>query len=364
MIPIVVLSHIIGALYLQKQKYNKLLTACFWGLYAFFAICILLYQRNMTLGFFTLLLGHAIIFFITAIGSVGEKTFLLLTYANSYSISSGLVMFLSTFLKDHRCLPIYTISILVLTHVFLYKVIISSYNKSKIFFRCGWWKFNVVLILFMALFLNRYAFSDTDKIGGHFVLEFLIFGIIYYSTLILVFDAIKTTALMHRKEIETDELEKIAYIDVLTNTQTRVSYMRFAKDQVLKHRHNKLGSSFVYAMMDVDGFKKINDTKGHAEGDEILRFVGAVINEHFANSECHSFRIGGDEFVLLFENKQISEVEAKIVKMNKKLHNTYGITLSYGCCEVDFDDEKPFESAYKKADALMYSCKEAKNLHS
>ena len=122
-------------------------------------------------------------------------------------------------------------------------------------------------------------------------------------------------------------------------------------------------SSFVFVMMDIDGFKKINDIKGHTVGDETLKYVGAVINEHFKHFKCKSFRIGGDEFVLLFENKQISEVEDQIVKMNKKLYNLYEITMSYGCCEVDFDNEKPFEEAYKKADALMYSNKELRKIH-
>jgi diguanylate cyclase (GGDEF)-like protein len=116
-------------------------------------------------------------------------------------------------------------------------------------------------------------------------------------------------------------------------------------------------------MMDIDGFKKINDTRGHTIGDEILKCVGDVINEHFKHFKCESFRIGGDEFVLLFENKQTSDVEDQMIKMNEKLYNLKGITISYGCCEVDFNNEKPFEEAYKKADTLMYSNKGQKKLH-
>ena len=77
---VTILSHIIAALYLQKQKYNKLVTACFWGAYAIFAVCIMAFQENIIYGFFSLLFMHAVIFFITSIGSLGEKTFLFLTY--------------------------------------------------------------------------------------------------------------------------------------------------------------------------------------------------------------------------------------------------------------------------------------------
>lgn len=361
MIPIIVVSHIVGALYIQKQKYNKWLTACLWGIYAVFAVCVLLFQKNIILGFFALLFGQAIFFFITTVGSVDEKTFLFLTYANSFSIHSGAVMVLESFLTGHKYLPIWTLFILLLMHLFLYKVIIPSYNKSKIYFRCGFWKYNIVLMFFMALFLNRYAFADVEANKVQFAFEFVIFSAIYYLTLILSFDTIKTTALMYRKEIEADELEKIAYIDILTNTQNRMAYMKFAKNQVSNHKEHMHHPSFIYVMMDIDGFKQINDTKGHAEGDAILRSVGAVINEHFASFACHSFRIGGDEFVLLLEDKQISDVEDQMVKMNAKLYRSHEITISYGCCEVNFENEKPFETAYKKADALMYSCKEAKS---
>jgi GGDEF domain-containing protein len=95
-----------------------------------------------------------------------------------------------------------------------------------------------------------------------------------------------------------------------------------------------------------------------------LKSVGDAINKHFTTFVCHSFRIGGDEFVLLFENKEISDVKEQIIKLNEKLYDLYGITLSYGCCEVDFDNEKPFEQAYKMADSLMYSHKETKKLNS
>ena len=58
----------------------------------------------------------------------------------------------------------------------------------------------------------------------------------------------------------------------------------------------------------------------------------------------------------------ISDVEVQIKKMNEKLYSLNGITMSYGCCEVDFSNEKPFEEAYKNADKLMYSDKEQKKL--
>lgn len=358
---IIVFSHIVGALYIQKQKYNKLLTACFWGAYAIFAMCVMIFQENIVYGFFELLFMQAIIFYITSIGSIGEKLFLFLTYSNSFCIYIGVNTILSNLLGNIAYVLPCTLGILILIHMLLYKILIPSYRKSKVFFTSGWWKYNIVLILFMMQFLNQYAFFDGYNEG--LVYDFIIFSIIFYLTLILAFDSVKNVALTNKKSTENEELEKIAYIDALTKLQSRVSYMQFTKKQALYHKNNIANSSFVFVMTDIDGFKKINDTRGHVAGDEILKCVGAVINEHFKHFKCHSFRIGGDEFVLLFEQKQISDVEDQIIKMNEKLYNSYKIKMSYGCCEVNFDNEKPFEVAYKKADMLMYSNKEQKKLH-
>ena len=357
-----VFSHILGALYIQKQKYNKLLTACFWGAYAIFSVCVMIFQENIVYGFFELLFMQAIIFYITSIGSIGEKLFLFLTYSNSFCIYIGVNTILSNLLGNIAHVLPCTLGILILIHMLLYKILIPSYRKSKVYFTSGWWKYNIVLILFMMQFLNQYAFFDGYNEG--LVYDFIIFSIIFYLTLILAFDSVKNVALTNKKSTENEELEKISYIDALTKLQSRVSYMQFTKKQELYHKNNISNSSFVFVMTDIDGFKKINDTKGHAIGDEILKSVGAIINEHFKRFKCESFRIGGDEFVLLFENKQISDIEHQIIKMNEKIHNSNGITMSYGCCEVDFNNEEPFEKAYKKADMLMYSYKEQKKLHS
>ena len=98
----ITLSHIVGALYIQKQKYNKLLTACFWGAYAIFATCVMIFQENIVYGFFELLFMQAIIFYITSIGSIGEKLFLFLTYSNSFCIYIGVNTILSNPIKSVR----------------------------------------------------------------------------------------------------------------------------------------------------------------------------------------------------------------------------------------------------------------------
>ena len=354
---VTILSHIIAALYLQKQKYKKLVTACFWGAYAIFAACITVFQENVMYGFFSLLFMHAVIFFITTIGSLGEKTFLFLTYSNSFCICIGANLILSDLLSNNAHMSVYGIGIVVLMHLFLYKILLPSYQKARVFFSSGWWKLNVILVFFFIQFLNQYAFSIDMSNARNIVFDFVIFSIIFYLTLILIFNLVKDSAEMNKKTYENDELKNVAYTDALTNMKNRAAYERFTRRQVLNHRNNP-GAQFIFVMLDINGFKNINDTRGHVAGDKILKQVGKVITEYFESYNCESFRFGGDEFILLIEDIQLSYVENLIVKLNEELVNLINVTLSHGCSEVDFNNAKPFYVALKKADAIMYSNKE------
>ena len=354
---VTILSHIIAALYLQKQKYKKLVTACFWGAYAIFAVCIMVFQENVMYGFFSLLFMHAVIFFITTIGSLGEKTFLFLTYSNSFCICIGANLILSDLLSNNAHISVYGIGIVVLMHLFLYKILLPSYQKARVFFSSGWWKLNVILVFFFIQFLNQYAFSIDMSNARDIVFDFVIFSIIFYLTLILIFNLVKDSAEMNKKSYENDELKNVAYIDTLTNMQNRSAYEKFTRRQVLNHRKNT-GTSFIFVLLDINGFKNINDTKGHAAGDEILKQVGTFINEYFERYNCESYRFGGDEFVLLMKDMQLSYVENLIVKLNEELFNFNNIILSHGCSEVDFNNTNPFHVALKTADEIMYSNKE------
>ncbi len=358
---ITILSHIAAALYLQKQKYNKLVTACFWGAYAIFSVCVMLFQKNIMYGFFSLLSIQAVIFFITTKGFLGEKIFLFLTYSNSFCICIGVNLILLAFLGDSKYLPICTTGIVIVMHIFLYKFLLPCYQKSRVFFS-GWWKLNIVLVFFLIQFLNQYAFSIDSSNASELLFDFVIFSIIFYLTLVLIFNLVKDTAEMNKKTFENDELKNIAYIDSLTNMQNRTAYEKYTKRQVLKHRKNT-GANFIFVILDVDGFKTINDTKGHATGDEILKQVGSVITKYFEPYDCESFRFGGDEFVLLLKDMQLSYVEDLVVKLNEELFKLNNITLSHGCSEVDFTNTKPFHVALKKADAIMYSNKKLHHLN-
>jgi diguanylate cyclase (GGDEF)-like protein len=94
-----------------------------------------------------------------------------------------------------------------------------------------------------------------------------------------------------------EESHRLAFRDPLTGLPGR---------RALEERLRSLGSRYVIAMVDVDHFKKINDTHGHDIGDQVLKLVGAQLAE--VRGGGIAFRYGGEEFSVLFSGSDLKDV--------------------------------------------------------
>lgn len=133
------------------------------------------------------------------------------------------------------------------------------------------------------------------------------------------------------------------------------------------------GSAFV-AMVDVDGFKGINDSYGHAEGDNMLK-AAALLLHRCCESESlegnfHVYRYGGDEFTILassFETDNIGEVfenvvEREVERWNATSHVEYQMSLSVGTASGRLSEES-INQLITKADKQMYLAKGSKSAY-
>jgi len=103
---------------------------------------------------------------------------------------------------------------------------------------------------------------------------------------------------------------RMAYVDELTDLPGR---------RALNETLNKLGSKYVLAMLDVDHFKKFNDTYGHDAGDDVLRLLG--IRLKLITGGGKPFRYGGEEFTLVFAGMSLSEVREHLEKLRENVAN-------------------------------------------
>ena len=107
------------------------------------------------------------------------------------------------------------------------------------------------------------------------------------------------------------------------------------------------------ASLDMNGLKDLNDSFGHQSGDEALQKIGERLRS-LMNYKTSAYRIGGDEFAILFyydDEKEIANVEKKIREMVAS--DGYSISVGYAICGKDHDLEKTIE----ESDRLMYEDK-------
>lgn len=152
---------------------------------------------------------------------------------------------------------------------------------------------------------------------------------------------------------------KIAYTDQLTGAPSR----RAMLEQFLG-----LGKKYSVAMMDIDHFKKFNDTYGHDVGDKVLVLVA---NELSKISEGKAYRFGGEEFAVVFAKKTVEQVEQSLETVRKNIESIDlsflktekqktkpKITVSFGLAEKTKQHSKP-EAVLKSADEALYAAKKA-----
>lgn len=151
-----------------------------------------------------------------------------------------------------------------------------------------------------------------------------------------------------------------AYSDPLTGLNNRTAMEKYLPREIdLSKRHQQ---SMALLVMDLDGFKHINDSCGHDIGDQVLREVGQVIRIAVRNTDL-LYRYGGDEFVgglVQTDLEGALDVGERIRSgvENLKLIGdlpTSGIEISIGMTMVRSDD--CFKHAFKRADKALYSAK-------
>lgn len=151
---------------------------------------------------------------------------------------------------------------------------------------------------------------------------------------------------------------RLARIDDLTGLYRRgVLEERLRHDLALARRHN---SMVTIAYVDVDDFKVVNDTYGHAEGDRVLRAIGSVLQRMTREADTVA-RMGGDEFALVLPDTDLLGARLAISKITRDVRRTlrqWGVTCSVGVLTLE-GSAMTEEQAVDAADNLMYEVKRA-----
>jgi len=160
-------------------------------------------------------------------------------------------------------------------------------------------------------------------------------------------------------------MEKLATIDGLTQVHNR---RYFNEVYLAEFSDLKKNSSVCVSMMDIDNFKKVNDTYGHLVGDAVLKTVAAIIKNTICASDSDDYlvaRYGGEEFVILFRNTDLEFAMTMLEVVRKNVESAsvddegqkVKFTLSFGVAAYP-KTSTDVKQLLRDADNALYKAKQ------
>jgi diguanylate cyclase (GGDEF)-like protein/PAS domain S-box-containing protein len=165
-----------------------------------------------------------------------------------------------------------------------------------------------------------------------------------------------------RKALQS-ELQKLANTDPLTELYNRRVFLeKLAEESARLARDGQLASLL---MIDLDNFKRINDTYGHSTGDEVLRQFAHIMRETIRAIDIPA-RLGGEEFAVLLPSTTPKEAIYLAERLRQRIADTefhyekgvVRLTISIGSASLQADD-KEGDAVLNRADAALYEAKES-----
>ncbi|HVO87188.1 MAG TPA: GGDEF domain-containing protein [Casimicrobiaceae bacterium] len=163
--------------------------------------------------------------------------------------------------------------------------------------------------------------------------------------------------LAHQLRRLYDDERDAARVDDLTKVRNRKGFREVMQHEI--YRHARSGKPFCVAYIDCDGFKSVNDSRGHSVGDELLRAIAVTLQDQLRRSDTIG-RIGGDEFAVIFPETEGASLLALMTKVRHALTDVaspYGpVTFSIGMVTFPSPPEAA-DRAIHLADRAMYRAK-------
>ncbi|MCR1972591.1 GGDEF domain-containing protein [Clostridium sporogenes] len=192
-----------------------------------------------------------------------------------------------------------------------------------------------------------------------------IYSIVGISIIISIIAIIKMIKLSKENYFANNKIKKLSVCS-LTYALNRGSFMEKFRDEFDDSKKNKGHISIIF--IDVDYFKEYNDNYGHIEGDKVLMKIGKSIINVAKKYSGVVGRYGGDEFIVLLNEVETSELKAIAMEISKEInklkikreysHISKYQTVSIGVASIIPKEEERIENLINYADKALYKSKE------
>ena len=191
--------------------------------------------------------------------------------------------------------------------------------------------------------------------GRRHVAFILIYSVALLLVLLLMMKALSKKDLEAEKK-NTQTFRNMANTDSMTGVRNKHAYSEAESHLNQRIRENDIDKLAVI-VCDINGLKHVNDTLGHAAGDQLIKDASALICGHFTHGAV--YRIGGDEFVVILKDKGYDTMNEDLAEINRVVEENIEkneVVVSIGYSELTPEDQMVHD-VFERADQMMYKRK-------
>lgn len=211
-------------------------------------------------------------------------------------------------------------------------------------------------LLFYVLLMTHLFMVFGTQINAHMLVEFVavslaLCGVIYYYEL--------------NREVTYDLIHRASMEDALTGLHNRRWFNKRFESEYLRARRDQ--RPFYFFIMDIDRFKRYNDTNGHDMGDEVLRRISKILADSMRRSGDEAYRLGGEEFGGIINSESQEEALAHVERIRRDIEalnieiapgSGQVVTASFGLSSTVPDERIRATEVYRLTDQALYRAKE------
>jgi diguanylate cyclase len=174
--------------------------------------------------------------------------------------------------------------------------------------------------------------------------------------------AAEMEARVRELEGELRRLSEEVSTDVLTQVANRRGLNQAFEAECARSERGQGGAGLAVGLIDIDNFKKLNDSLGHAAGDVALKTLAAAVQERLRPVD-HLARFGGEEFVVLLPGIEVSEAQHVLTRLQRSLsealflHDGREVFVTFSAGVTAWRTGEALQASLERADEALYEAK-------
>jgi len=214
-------------------------------------------------------------------------------------------------------------------------------------------------VMVMTGYSADYSYEEAIKAGAS---DFIFKPFRFEELDLRIKRVLRETAFKKERAKLLAEMEQLAITDALTGLYNSRQFFRQIKQEI--SRYQRYGRPLSLLILDIDFFKRYNDTYGHLEGDEVLQRIGRIISSCMRTMDT-AYRYGGEEFAILLPETALKKACVVGARIKDNISNetftpaegiTESVTISIGASELEKGED--VTAFIKRTDKALYKSKE------